>query len=54
MYAGNFRPAGVEIQGSKHQPPGAHQVPELIEDMCDYINANWDGATAIHLAAYVM
>jgi Fic family protein len=54
MYAGNFRPAGVEIQGSKHEPPGAHQVPELIEDLCDYVNTNWDASTAIHLAAYVM
>src|SRR5690349_1859173 len=29
IFAGNFRPAGVEIEGSKHQPPGAHLVPEL-------------------------
>jgi Fic family protein len=54
VYAGNFRPAGVEIQGSKHEPPGAHHVPELIEDMCDYVNEAWDNSTAIHLAAYVM
>lgn len=37
-YAGLWRPAGVEIHGSKHSPPGAHLVPELIEDMCDYVN----------------
>src|SRR5437868_5309605 len=24
-YAGNYRPAGVEIEGSKNQPPGAHR-----------------------------
>src|ERR1700751_4992290 len=30
MFAGNFRPAGVEIKGSRHQPPGAHLVPELV------------------------
>jgi Fic family protein len=52
-YAGNFRPAGVTIEGSKHEPPGAHLVPELIEEMCDYINANWT-APALHLAAYLM
>lgn len=52
-YAGNFRPAGVAIEGSKHEPPGAHMVPELIEDLCDYVNDNWD-RTAIHLASYVM
>lgn len=54
MYAGNYRPGGVEIGGSKHEPPGAHLVPELIEDMCDYVNSHWQDATALHLAAYVM
>ncbi|MFE0752815.1 Fic family protein [Inquilinus sp. NPDC058860] len=29
-------------------------MPALIEDMCDYVNDNWDTKTAIHLAAYVM
>lgn len=54
QYAGNWRPAGIEIAGSKHQPVGAHQVPEMIEDLCDYINAKWKDATPIHLAAYVL
>jgi Fic family protein len=54
MFAGNFRPAGVEIKGSKHEPPGAHLVPELIEDMCDYVNEHWSSATPIHLGAYIM
>jgi len=53
-YAGLWRPAGVEIQGSKHNPPGAHLVPELVENMCEYVNDRWRDATAIHLAAYVM
>lgn len=53
-YAGLWRPAGVEIQGSRHSPPGAHLVPELVENMCDYVNDRWRDATAIHLAAYVM
>ncbi len=54
MFAGNFRPAGVEIKGSKHQPPGAHLVPEHIEAMCDYVNDHWEDATPIHLGAYIM
>lgn len=54
LYAGNFRPGGVEISGSRHAPPGAHLVPELIEDMCDYVNERWDEASPLHLAAYVM
>lgn len=53
-YAGNFRPAGVEIQGSTHAPPSAHLVPALVEEMCDYVNDNWVEKTAIHLASYVM
>lgn len=53
-YAGVFRPGGVKIQGSKHEPPEAHLVPELVEGMCDYVSNTWNGNTAVHLAAYVM
>ena len=53
-YAGNFRPAPVRIEGSRHAPPEAHLVPELVEQMCDYVNENWEGASALHLASYVM
>lgn len=53
-YAGLTRPAGVQIGGSKHEPPGAHLVMGLLEEMCDYVNDNWEKVTALHLAAYVM
>lgn len=53
-YAGNFRPAAIEIKGSTHQPIGAHLVPEKIEEMCDYVNNNWKTKSPLHLAAYVM
>jgi Fic family protein len=53
-FAGNYRPGGVEIQGSKHEPVGAHLVPELVENLCDYVNENWQNSTPIHLASYVM
>lgn len=53
-YAGNFRPSSVAIEGSKHRPVDAHRVPELIEDLCDYVNDHWNDKTAIHLASYVM
>ncbi len=52
-FAGNYRPAGIAIKGSAHNPPGAHLVPELIEQLCDYVNGNW-GLSAIHLAAYTL
>ena len=29
-------------------------MPELVENMCDYVNERWQDATAIHLAAYLM
>jgi Fic family protein len=54
MFAGNYRPAGVEIQGSRHEPVGAHLVPELVEGLCDYVNENWEMSTPIHLSSYVM
>lgn len=54
QYAGNFRPAGIGIQGSRHQPIDGHLVPEKIEELCDYVNDNWADASPIHLAAYVL
>jgi Fic family protein len=53
-YAGNWRPSGIEIGGSKHQPVGAHLVPEKIEEMCDYVNEHWANSSPIHLAAYAL
>ena len=53
-YAGNYRPATVSIEHSKHEPPPAYLVPELIEDYCDYVNDNWDTASPLHISAYVM
>jgi Fic family protein len=53
-YAGIFRPGAVEIGKSKHEPPPAHLVPGLVEELCDYVNDHWEGSTALHLAAYVM
>ena len=54
-FAGLTRPAGVEIDGSAHEPPGAHLVQALLEEMCDYVNERWeDPQNAIHLAAYSM
>ncbi|MBZ5533369.1 MAG: Fic family protein [Acidobacteriia bacterium] len=52
--AGTFRPAGIEISGSKHQPVGAHLVPGLVEEMCDYVNENWRKKSPVHLCAYVL
>lgn len=53
-YAGVWRPAGVQIGESAHTPPGGHLVPELVEEMCDYINENWKSKSAVHLASVLM
>lgn len=52
-FAGVWRPAAIEIGGSKHTPPPAYRVPELIEQMCDYVNENWS-RPPVHLSAYTM
>ena len=51
--AGAYRTVPIEIHGSKHDPPEWEDVPELVDDLCDYVNSHGD-KPAIHLAAYVM
>ena len=50
---GSYRPGRMEISHSAHKPPSFAAVPGLIEEMCDYVNQNWD-KDAFHLAAYLM
>jgi len=54
LFAGNARPGPVEIQKSKHTPPGAHLVHNLLEEMCDHINQYFETETPLYLAAYAM
>ena len=51
--AGAYRTVPIEIGGSEHEPPPSEDVPGLVDDLCDYVNAQ-EGASAVHLAAYVM
>jgi Fic family protein len=50
---GALRPFEMEITNSRHKPPKAADVPTLLEDLCDYVNDNWE-KSAWHLASYVM
>ncbi len=52
-FAGVYRPHEIGIEGSKHQPPPAKDVPALVEEMCDYVSESWH-RSPIHLAAYIM
>ena len=29
-------------------------MPEQIEELCDYVNENWENSSAIHLTSYIM
>lgn len=53
-FAGSFRNTPVGIHGSKHEPPPPFQVSEHVEDMCRYVNENWESVSAVHLGAYVL
>jgi Fic family protein len=51
--AGHFRDGEVTLQGSTHQPPPYQEVPKLVEEMCEYVAAQWHGP-ALPLAAYLL
>jgi Fic family protein len=54
LFAGTYRPDTIDIGQSKHKPPNAFLVDELVYQMCEYVNQNWETKTAIHLSAYVL
>jgi Fic family protein len=51
---GEFRNNTVGIAQSDHQPPAPHLVPNLVVEMCDYVNDNLHDRTPFHIAAYIM
>lgn len=51
--AGLYRSGGMTIIGSNHSPPVPHEIPALVEDMCEYVNDHPDHAP-LHIAAYLM
>jgi Fic family protein len=52
--AGTWRNGPIAISGSAHTPPPAFLVPELVEDLCEWVNGNWATQTAVGIAAYVL
>lgn len=52
--AGRWRDVEMRIEQSAHKPPPHHEVPRYIDEMCDYVNDNWDAKSSLHLASYVM
>lgn len=51
---GAFRQDEIEISNTEHRPPAAQLVPELVDEMCEYVNDSWEDETALTLSAYVM
>lgn len=53
-YPGTFRPSSISITHSGHQPPSSSEVLPFVEELCDYVNSNWDSKSALHLSAYIL
>lgn len=52
--AGQFRSVEVTITGVEHVPPLAIDVPGLVRDLCDTVNAVRGPASALKLAALTL
>ena len=52
--AGSYRSEPVTIQGSRHIPPRPEDIPNLVLQMCGYVDEYWHGVDAAELAAYVL
>lgn len=52
--AGQFRSVEVTITGVEHVPPLAIDVPGLVRDLCDTVNAVRGPASALKLAALAL
>lgn len=52
--AGTYRNTPVAIGKSNHNPPRHIEVPDLVTDMCGYVNDNWEDRSPIHLSAYLL
>lgn len=53
-HPGALRHGVISISGTDHVPPAHTEVAELVDEMCDYVNDNWDAESPLHLASYVM
>lgn len=54
---GGYRQTPMTIKSSagvvKHEPPSWEDVPGWVDEMCDYVNQNWN-KPALHLSAYLL
>lgn len=52
--AGQIRDIAIRIRGTNHVPPDADLCEALLDEMCAFVNTNWESKEALHLSAYVM
>lgn len=52
--AGTYRNTPVMIGKSSHTPPRSTEVPDLVAEMCQYVNDKWSVSNAIHLSSYLI
>ena len=50
-FAGRLRNGGVRITGANFTPPNASRVPDLLDELIDFINTNASGFNDIEMAA---
>jgi Fic family protein len=43
-----------ELRAASINRPVHFEIPERIEELCDYINEKWEEKSPVHLASYVM
>ncbi|BDB57547.1 Fic family protein [Flavobacterium ammonificans] len=51
-FAGRIRNGGVRITGANFTPPNANKVPDLLDELIDFINTNPLNLNAIELATF--
>lgn len=53
-HGGRLRAGSMKIRKSRHKPPAADRVSVHLDELCNYVNDNWEESTPLHLAAYVL
>ncbi|MBP0903767.1 Fic family protein [Mariniflexile gromovii] len=51
-FAGRLRNGGVRISGANFIPPNANKVPDLFDDLVEYVNSNPQQLNIVELAAF--
>lgn len=52
--AGTYRNSRVQIGQSRHVPPHHNEVPDVVAEMCAFVNGHWAEWSAIRLSAYIL